>query len=56
MAVARIGLRLLTYLDVITSSARAKPALDVVATLVEEHCRIGSGVGEEVWRSDRRLP
>ena len=45
----RPGEELLAYLDdlyVITSSARAKPALDVVATCVEEHCGIASNVGK----------
>ena len=45
----RPGEELLAYLDdlyVITSSARAKPALDVVATRVEEHCGIASNVGK----------
>ena len=41
---------LLAHLDdlyVITSSARAKPALDVIATRVEEHCGIASNVGKK---------
>ena len=45
----RPGEELLAYLDdlyVVTSSARAKPALDVVATRVEEHCGIASNVGK----------
>ena len=45
----RPGEELLAYLDdlyVITSSARAKPVLDVVATRVEEHCGIASKVGK----------
>ena len=45
----RPGEELLAYLDdlyVITSPARAKPALDVVATRVEEHCGIASNVGK----------
>ena len=53
----RPGEELPAYLDdlyVITSSARAKPALDVVATRVEEHRGIASNVGKTRIYNSRR--